>query len=333
MLDDFEMWHHRQERDLRASYTDLGLMCPPAGTRPPAPQGVWNGPLVQCGRCQEFHVPHRIMCCTLFELSAPPPLGEPLLPEHASSSAINASGRILEPVRVDVRDAMITGERDPRGPRRILTSKRARTQTPENRAQLLASGEYRTGTERRAERRAVLALQGADREEPLLRERPMPRFLISDRGDHLRHRGHDPNQTGAIPGPQYMDTDATTVPHAHSGHHLRHGSTTRTRTRRGRFPGRTTWTPMRLQFRTPNGTGRLWTLTLGSRAGCLLDGGPALRSTTCSMMLRKWTVAASIGTTSSGSTRATGRACTRIATMSVERGLRPGGTAMVHQRR
>ena len=101
-LDDFEMWHHRQERDLRASYTDLGLMCPPAGTRPPAPQGVWTGPLVRCGRCTEMHVAHHIVCCTLFELSAPQPLGEPL-PEPASSSAIDASSRILEPVHVDIR--------------------------------------------------------------------------------------------------------------------------------------------------------------------------------------------------------------------------------------
>jgi hypothetical protein len=35
-LDDFALWHQRQEPDLRASYTDLRLMCPPAGTLPPA---------------------------------------------------------------------------------------------------------------------------------------------------------------------------------------------------------------------------------------------------------------------------------------------------------
>ena len=155
---------------MRASYTDLGLTCPPAGTLPPAPQGVWTGSLVRCSRCRELHVPHRIVCCTLFELSAPQPLGEPVQ-EPASSSAIDAPSRILEPVHVDIRSGTpMTGERDSRGPRRILTSKRARTQTPENRAELLASGEYRTGTERRAARRAFLALQDADSEEVLLRE-------------------------------------------------------------------------------------------------------------------------------------------------------------------
>ena len=154
-LDDFALWHQRQERDLRASYTELGLTCPPAGTLPPAPQGVWTGSLVRCSRCRELHVPHRIVCCTLFELSAPQPLEEPVQ-EPASNRMMDDVSRFPEHVHVDIRGGTpMTGERDSRGPRRILTSKRARTQTPENRAELLASGEYRTGTERRAARLAI----------------------------------------------------------------------------------------------------------------------------------------------------------------------------------
>ena len=124
LLDDFALWYQRQERELRASYTDLGLPCPPAGTLLPAPQGVWTGSLVRCSRCREMHVPHRIVCCTLFELSAPQPLEEPLQ-EPASNRTMDALSRIPEPVHVDIRGGTpMTGERDSRGPRRILTSKR-----------------------------------------------------------------------------------------------------------------------------------------------------------------------------------------------------------------
>ena len=142
-LDDFALWHQRQERDLRASYTDLGLPCPPAGTLLPAPQGVWTGSLVRCSRCRELHVPHRIVCCTLFELSAPQPLGEPVQ-EPASNSKMDAPRRISEPVHVDIRGGTpMTGERDSRGPRRILTSKRARTQTPENTRESRGASSFR----------------------------------------------------------------------------------------------------------------------------------------------------------------------------------------------
>ncbi len=41
LLDDFALWHQRQERALRTSYPDLGLTCLPPGTLLPAPQGVW----------------------------------------------------------------------------------------------------------------------------------------------------------------------------------------------------------------------------------------------------------------------------------------------------
>ena len=111
------------------------------------------------------------------------------------------------------------------------------------------------------------------------------------------------------------------------------GAGTMIRTRRVPYAGNTTWRPTRLQFRTPNGTGPLRTLTPGSRAECRRDGGPARRSLTCSMTPPRWTAGASIGTTSNGSIRETGRMHTCPLTTSGERVTRPGGTPLSRQRR
>ena len=122
----------------------------------------------------------------------------------------------------------MTGDLDSRGLRRIATSKRARTQTPENRAALLASGEYRTGTERRAARLATLSLQEADSENVLLRALRDPpgrysntTFLHADRGQYtpLQRPDHDPDQTGAKIPPLSFASDATMASHGRTPRH------------------------------------------------------------------------------------------------------------------
>ncbi len=97
LLDDLALWYQRQERDLRASYTDLRLPCPPRGTLLPAPQGVWTGPLIRCIRCKQMHFLHRIVCCTLFE--TPAQLDEPVA-EPASNRMVDSVSRLPEPYRL-----------------------------------------------------------------------------------------------------------------------------------------------------------------------------------------------------------------------------------------
>jgi hypothetical protein len=93
---------------------------------------------------------------------------------------VDALSRVPEPVQEEVRGRNQPDRNvDPRGARRILTPKRARTLPPDNRAALLSTGEYSTGAEQRAARRAALALLDADSDNVLLRELRDPPGLVA----------------------------------------------------------------------------------------------------------------------------------------------------------